>query len=48
MAFCYLIEKIQKLFLKYIFSTSVLKPGPAGRPETRPTRDWNQAGLIEK
>ena len=23
-------------------------PGPAGRPETRPIRDWNQAGLKKK
>ena len=26
----------------------VLKPGPAGRPGTWPTRGWNRAGLKKK
>jgi len=29
-------------------NSSVLKPGPAGRPGTRPARGWNRTGLMKK
>jgi hypothetical protein len=38
------------LFFLFFFSIYiiVLKPGPAGRPGTRLTQDWNRAKLKKK
>ena len=43
--FAIILYYLYLLSFLYIIYIIVLKPGPAGRPETRPTRGWNRAGL---
>jgi hypothetical protein len=41
-------EKKKNSLTNCWFYSFEIRPGLAGRTETRPTQDWNQAGLKKK